>query len=57
MNKSLNYRWETEEGKTLRFMKIPPIKKLEWLQQIHVLFSKHTSNKLKRKIRRVRELR
>jgi hypothetical protein len=29
------YKWETEKEKLLRFMRISPKKKLEWLWQMH----------------------
>lgn len=29
------YKWETEKERLLRFMRIPPRKKLEWLLQMH----------------------
>lgn len=28
------FKWESEEDRLLRFMKIPPKKKLEWLEDI-----------------------
>ncbi|MBU1122874.1 MAG: hypothetical protein ABIH71_07760 [Candidatus Omnitrophota bacterium] len=29
------FKWETEEEKLKRFMKISPKKKMEWLHQMH----------------------
>lgn len=29
------YKWETEKERLLRFMRISPKKKLEWLWQMH----------------------
>jgi len=33
----MNPGWENEEEKILRYMKIPPKKKMEWLQKMHDL--------------------
>jgi hypothetical protein len=29
------FKWETQKERLLRFMAIPPKKKLEWLSQMH----------------------
>jgi hypothetical protein len=34
------FKWETEEERISRFMKIPPRKKLEWLFQMHNFIAK-----------------
>lgn len=44
------FKWETEEGRILRFMKIPPFKKLELLYEMH-RFMRHFSSKKANKIR------
>jgi len=31
----MNFGWERDEERLLRFMKIPAKKKLEWLRQMH----------------------
>ena len=31
----MNFGWESEEEKILRYMKISPKKKMEWLQKMH----------------------
>jgi len=31
----MNFQWESEGEKLLRFMKISPKKKMEWLRQMH----------------------
>ncbi len=41
------YKWETEEERLLRFMKIPPQKKLEWLHQMHTFIVKYSSKREK----------
>ena len=37
------FKWETEKERLLRFMKISPKKKLEWLQQMHEFILKASS--------------
>ena len=39
------FEWETEEERLLRFMKIPPKKKLEWLRQMHEFMVKCSSKR------------
>ena len=39
------FKWETEEERLLRFMKISPKKKLEWLRQMHELIVKSSSKR------------
>lgn len=41
------YRWETEEERLLRFMRIPAKKKLEWLYEMNVFSNKFSSKKTK----------
>ena len=31
----MKFGWESEEDKITRYMKVPPKKKLEWLQAMH----------------------
>jgi hypothetical protein len=39
------YKWENEEERILRFMKIPPLKKLEWLYQMNKFMGKFLSKR------------
>jgi len=51
------FKWETEEERLLRFMKIPPKKKLEWLQKMHEFMVKCSSRRTKLirwKLRKIR---
>jgi hypothetical protein len=41
------FKWETEEERLSRFMKIPPKKKLEWLRQMHEFILKSSSKQTK----------
>jgi len=41
------YKWESEEERILRFMKISPLKKLEWLYQMNKFMSKFSSKRQK----------
>lgn len=47
------FGWETEKEKLLRFMKIPPKKKLEWLNQMRqfMLLQPKKLNKIRRQLR------
>ncbi len=38
-------KWETEEERLLRLMKIPPKKKLEWLRQMNEFLVKSSSKR------------
>jgi len=52
--KSLITKWETEEERLKRFMKIPAKKKLEWLYQINEFVNKFSSagqKKIRQKLR------
>lgn len=37
------FEWETQEERLLKFMKIPPKKKLEWLRQMNEFIVKISS--------------
>ena len=51
------FKWETEKERLLRFMKISPKKKLEWLRQMNDFIVK-SSSKRDRLIRwKLREIR
>jgi hypothetical protein len=41
------FEWETEEERLLKFMKIPPKKKLEWLHEMHEFMVKCSSKRIK----------
>ena len=49
------FKWESEEARLLRFMKIPPKKKLEWLQQMHEFTLKFLSKERKKNFWKLRE--
>jgi hypothetical protein len=34
----MNFGWESEDDKILRYLKLSPKKKLEWLQRMHEMF-------------------
>jgi hypothetical protein len=40
------FGWETEEEKLLRYRKMPPKKKLEWLQKMHEFTVKTSSKRM-----------
>jgi hypothetical protein len=50
------FKWETEKERLLRFMRIPPKKKLEWLYEMNKFmsqfFSKH-QGKIRQRLRKV----
>jgi len=51
------YEWETKKERVLKFMKIPPKHKLEWLQDMHdfvVQASSEEDLKLRWKLRKIR---
>lgn len=50
------FEWETEEERLLRFMKIPPKKKLEWLREMHEFMVKCSSKRTKSIRRKLREM-
>lgn len=39
------FEWETQEERLLKFMKIPPKKKLEWLRQMNEFIVKISSKR------------
>ena len=41
------FKWETEEERLLRFIKIPPKKKLEWLRQMNEFIVRCSSKRSK----------
>ncbi len=45
------FTWETKEERLKRYMQVPPIKRLEWLQKMHE-FTRLTSSKETKKIRK-----
>lgn len=42
------FKWESDEKRLLRLMKIPAKKKLEWLYQMNVFVNKFSSEKQKK---------
>ena len=51
------FKWETEEERLLRFLKIPPKKKLEWLCQMNEFMAKCSSPRRKLIRLKLREMR
>lgn len=51
------FKWESEEEKLLKFMRIAPKKKLEWLRQMHDFLGKALHKKQRYIYRRLRESR
>lgn len=51
------FKWESEEERILRFMRIPAKKKLEWLHQMGEFVNKFTSKRTKRIFHKLRESR
>jgi hypothetical protein len=49
------YRWESENERLRRFMRIPPQKKMEWLQQMHEFLLKAWTKKQRREFFKLRE--
>ena len=43
----MKFRWETDEERLLRHMKLPPKKKLEWLRTINEFIAKYSSKRAK----------
>ena len=41
------FEWETHDQRLLRFMKISPQKKLEWLRQMHEFMLRTSSRRVK----------
>ncbi len=52
----MTFEWETEDERLLRFMKIPPKKKLEWLQEMHEFMVKCSSKRTMAIRRKLREM-
>lgn len=42
------FKWESEEERLLKFMRIPPKKKLEWLFQMNRFLHRFSSKKQER---------
>ncbi len=51
------FKWESEEERLLRFMKIPPKKKLEWLRQMNEFMAKFSSKRTRSIRQKLREQR
>ncbi|MBU2541329.1 MAG: hypothetical protein KJ593_05455 [Candidatus Omnitrophica bacterium] len=51
------FKWESEKMRLLRFMKISPKKKLEWLRQMNEFFAKYSSRLSKSTRQHLRESR
>jgi hypothetical protein len=51
------FKWETKEERLLRFMKIPPKKKLEWLYQMNEFMLKFSSKRTKSIRKKLRQMR
>ena len=41
------FEWETHDQRLRRFMKISPLKKLEWLRQMHEFMLRTSSRRVK----------
>ena len=50
-------KWESQKEKLLRFMRISPEKKMEWLQEMHDFLCKARTKKQKNMYRQLRESR
>jgi hypothetical protein len=51
------YKWETDKERLLRFMKISPLKKMEWLREINEFVLKSSTKRSKAIRRKMREMR
>lgn len=51
------FEWESEEERLLRFMRISPKKKLEWLRQMNEFSAKYTPAKYKKIRQQLRQMR
>lgn len=49
------FKWQSQEDNLMRFMRIPPRKKLEWLNQMHEFLYKAYTKKQKDIFWRLRE--
>ncbi len=50
------YKWETEEQRLLKYMRISPKQKLEWLRQINEFVHKYSSNRNKTIRKKMRKM-
>jgi hypothetical protein len=53
----MTFRWETEDERLLRSMKIPPKKKLEWLREMQEFMEKCSTKRTMRIRKKLRETR
>jgi len=51
----MKFEWESEEKRLLRFMKVPPKKKLEWLYEMNKFLAKYMSKSQKKIRQKIRE--
>ena len=51
----MKFGWESDRDRLLRFMKIPPKKKLEWLQQMHDYMVRFYSKEKKKNFWKLRD--
>ena len=51
----MNFGWEADEERLLRYMRVSPKKKLEWLQKMHEFTVKSSSKYLLKLRWRLRE--
>lgn len=51
----MTFQWESQEERLLRFMRISPKKKLEWLQQMHEFMCLASTKKRKNIFWKLRE--
>jgi hypothetical protein len=54
---SMTFRWETEDERLLRHVKIPPKKKLEWLREMNEFIEKCSSKRTMRIRKKLKETR
>ena len=50
-------RWESEQEKLLRYMRISPKTKMEWLRQMNEFFLKASTKKVREMRKKLRERR
>lgn len=50
------FKWESDEKKILRGMKIPPKRKMEWLQEMNEFTRKASSKKLMKIRQHIRQI-
>ena len=51
----MNFNWETRDEKLLKYISIPPKRKLEWLYKMHEFTLKFASKKTKKIFWKLRE--